>query len=90
MRFLGGIEGDEVALLPAAGGAAIAVDIGLDPPVFPSHVAQELKVQLVVCVGKYVAIGCLRSFNEEHKTNMQHQNQPSEQMIKPCMHPLTT
>ena len=60
----GGIEREKEALLAASAGAAVAVDVGLNPPVLASDVAQELEVQLVVCLLEHISIGSLhRTFS---------------------------
>jgi hypothetical protein len=52
----GGVEGEEVALLPPVAGAAVAVDVGLHAPLPAPPAAQELEVQLVVRLLVYVSI----------------------------------
>ena len=61
VRGGGGVEGEEVALLAAAPGAAVAVHVGLDVPCVASPVAQQLEVQLVVLPREHVAIGQLHA-----------------------------
>ena len=60
-----GVEGEEVALLAAAGGAAVAVDVGLHAPLPAPPAAQELEVQLVVRLLVHVPVRQL----QQHKKN---------------------
>jgi hypothetical protein len=60
MEVVGGVEGEVVALLPAGVRAAVAVDVGLHPPLAAADVAQELEVQLVVRLLVHVAVRQLR------------------------------
>jgi hypothetical protein len=48
VEVLRGVEPEAVALLPSGRRAAVAVHVGLHPPLPPAHVPQELEVQLVV------------------------------------------
>jgi hypothetical protein len=48
VEILRGVEPEAVALLPAGRRAAVAVHVGLHPPLPAPHVPQELEVQLVV------------------------------------------
>ena len=56
MGLEGGVEGEEVPLLAAAGGAAVAVDVGLHAPLVATAVAQKLEVHLVVVAREYVRV----------------------------------
>jgi hypothetical protein len=65
VEFVGGVEGQVVALLPSGVGAAVAVDVGLHPPLASPHVAQELEVQLVVRLLVDVPVRQLHTRREE-------------------------
>jgi hypothetical protein len=69
VRAESGVEGEEVALLAAAGGAAVAVDVGLDAPLVAPPVAQQLEVHLVVVAGEHVGVRQLHAstFIQTHK-----------------------
>lgn len=56
MKLLGGIKPEKVPLLPPPAGAAIAVNIRLNTPLFPPDIAQELEIELVVGLLKYIPI----------------------------------
>ena len=63
----GGVEGEEVALLAAVGSAAVAVDIGLHPPLPAPPAAQELEVQLVVRLLVHIPIRQLQQQKDTFK-----------------------
>jgi hypothetical protein len=65
VEFVRRVEGQAVALLPSGVRAAVAVDVGLHPPLAPPHVAQELEVQLVVRLLVDVPVRQLRTRKQE-------------------------
>ena len=56
MKIIRGIKPEAVSLFSAYAGAAIAINVCLYPPIFPSYVTQELKVNFIMVLLEYVTI----------------------------------
>lgn len=56
MEIVRGIEPETVSLFSAYASASIAINIGLNPPVFASDVTQELKIDFIVVLLKHITI----------------------------------
>lgn len=68
VRPEGGVKGEEVPLLAPAGGAAVAVDVGLDAPLVAPPVAQQLEVHLVVVAREHVRVRQLTNARNAYAT----------------------
>lgn len=56
MEILSWVEPEIISLFPSDSCATISIDIGLNSPLPPSYVSQELKVQFIMGLRIYIPI----------------------------------
>lgn len=67
MEILCGIEPEVISLFSSNGSAPIPIDIGLDSPLPPPYVPQELEVQFIMGLLKYITIRHLQQWKKKKK-----------------------
>lgn len=56
MEILSRIKPETISFLSANAGASIAINIGLNPPIFASNVSQKLKIYFIMVLLIHVTI----------------------------------
>lgn len=52
------IKWEKIALISASACASVAINVGLNSPLFSFYVFEKFKVQLIVRLIKYIVVGC--------------------------------
>lgn len=83
-----GIKPEPISLFSSNCCAPIAIDVGLNSPLFSSYVPQELKVQFIVHLLKYIPVWHLPHMKEKllinHGYNLEQKNikQKSHKIVR--------
>lgn len=63
MEIFRWVKPESISFFPAYACASIPINIGLNPPIFASDIPQELKIYLIMVLGKHVPIWHLQPQN---------------------------